>query len=150
MLKDEKLNTVVDWLSRAKYASAELDALNRRLNKIVVPNFGGTIAIDYTKTYVSGRKSQTTENDYNKVMEIVDAIAQKINDVSGVYAEVSKLIYSIDNGLYRTLLSKRYLDGADWYDIAATLRYSVTYTSNELHVKALTGAYDRLKSYKIL
>lgn len=71
-----------------------------------------------------------------KIIERKDALQKKMEELEILAKEVEYKISLLDNEEYRTLLYKRYVEGAEWEDIAMDLYYSERWVY-KLHIKAL-------------
>ena len=71
-----------------------------------------------------------------KIIERKDALQKKMEELEILAKEVAYKISLLDNEEYRTLLYKRYVEGAEWEDIAMDLYYSERWVY-KLHIKAL-------------
>ena len=71
-----------------------------------------------------------------KIIERKDALQKKMEELEILAKEIEYKISLLDNEEHRTILYRRYVEGAEWEDIAMDLYYSERWVY-KLHIKAL-------------
>ena len=123
---------VKNWLSRARAAAAELEALSESKQAAYLR------AVSMTQRYdgdaVSGSRDPHGKMDaYAAYADMVDRKAAELSEVSG---EIFRVIHQAPDGTQRAILTRRYLSFQKWEQIAEAMGY--TYRNViRLHGKAL-------------
>ena len=73
--------------------------------------------------------------DYNAVLPLRDLYREKLAELIEGQLKIEKAIESL-NPTERELMRLRYIDGADWTEVAATIHYEWTQT-HRIHARAL-------------
>ena len=71
-----------------------------------------------------------------KIIDRKAALEQKVEELEVLAKEIEYKISLLDNEDYRTILYKRYVEGAEWEDIAMDMHYGISWIYT-LHRKAL-------------
>lgn len=71
-----------------------------------------------------------------KIIERKEALQKKVEELEVLAKEIEYKISLLENEDYRTLLYKRYVEGAEWQDIAMDMYYGISWIYI-LHRKAL-------------
>ena len=77
-----------------------------------------------------------------KIIDRKAALEQKVEELEVLAKEIEYKISLLDNEDYRTLLYKRYVEGAEWQDIAMDMYYSERWVYKH-HIIAL-AAFEKI------
>ena len=127
-----EMEQVKTWLSRAREAAAELEALEQSKMNLYLR------AVSMTQRYdgdaVSGSRDPHGKMDaYAAYADMVDREATELSTLS---TEIMRVIRQVPDGTQRAILMRRYLSFKKWEQIAEAMGY--TYRNViRLHGKAL-------------
>lgn len=132
---------VKEYLNKVRTIDKEIDAkeeIKEQMRKRLV----NVKATQYREIDVVGGERKTSEDrilDYIEYSEQINELIDKLIDVKMTVVEE---IENIDDGLYRTLLTERYINNKNWDDVAGILGYDSRHTLR-LHNDALR-AFSRV------
>ena len=98
-------------------------------------------ATQYREIDVVGGERKTSEDRILEYIEYSEQINELIDKLIGIKMTVVEEIERIDDGLYRTLLTERYINNKNWENVADILGYDERHTLR-LHNDALRE-FDR-------
>lgn len=131
--------TAKEWLSRARSIEGELDALTEareimeaRLTKGVQTLTGDTV------------QSSKDPHAFDKLGELTWQIMEQTRELDRVKAEIEAVIRKVENGKYRELLVRRYLNGKTFEEVAVKMHYTWRQV-HRLHGRALIAVAEVLK-----
>ena len=131
--------TAKEWLSRARSIEGELDALNEareimeaRLTKGVQTLTGDTV------------QSTKDPHAFDKLGELTWQIMEQTTELDRVKAEIEAVIRKVENGKYRELLVRRYLNGKTFEEVAVKMHYTWRQV-HRIHGRALIAVAEVLK-----
>ena len=99
-------------------------------------------ATSYREIDVQGGIKRTSEDRIIEYIEYSEQINELIDELINLKMTVVEEIENIDDGLYRTLLTERYINNKNWDDVAGILGYDSRHTLR-LHNDALR-AFSRV------
>lgn len=131
--------TAKEWLSRARSIEGELDALNEareimeaRLTKGVQTLTGDTV------------QSTKDPHAFDKLGELTWQIMEQTRELDRAKAEIEAVIRKVENGKYRELLVRRYLNGKTFEEVAVKMHYTWRQV-HRIHGRALIAVAEVLK-----
>lgn len=128
-------DNVKDYLNKIRYIDNEIDA-KEEIKARMRERLTTVKATQHREIDVQGGKRKTNEDrilDYIEYSEQVNELIDKLIDMKMTVVEE---IENIDNGLYRTLLTERYINNKNWEVVAGILDYNERHTLR-LHNDAL-------------
>ena len=72
-----------------------------------------------------------------KIVDLQAEIAEEVNEIVKIRAEIEQTIAAVSDADCRLLLSLRYINGYSWRRIAAKMSYTEDHVTGYLHYKAL-------------
>lgn len=126
---------VKEYLNKVRTIDKEIDAkeeIKEQMRKRLV----NVKATQYREIDVMGGERKTSEDrilDYIEYSEQINELIDKLIDMKMTVVEE---IENIDDGLYRTLLTERYINNKNWEVVANILGYDERHTLR-LHNDAL-------------
>lgn len=131
--------TAKEWLSRARSIEGELDALNEareimeaQLTRAVQTLTGDTV------------QSTKDPHAFDRLGELTWQIMEQTRELDRVKAEIEAVIRKVENGKYRELLVRRYLNGKTFEAVAVEMHYTWRQV-HRLHGRALIAVAEVLK-----
>ena len=128
--------TVKEWLSRAQNINKAIDALIDERDKAFAEACKITAPPSDVER-VSGTHDNATENKFTIYAEYTRMIDVKIDELYATKNEILAAIDAVNDNTYRALLTRYYVNGETWEQIAEELNYSVYWTRSGLHDRAL-------------
>lgn len=96
----------------------------------------GCNAIDYGERVQTSPSVDSIPNEVIRRVELEADISRKIERFLQLKHKIINEIQSLDNAVYVSILYKRYVEYKSYKEIAAELKYNVSYV-RQLHSKAL-------------
>lgn len=123
--------TAKQWLMRARNIDREIDALLHSLSET------RDRVLKITQS-ISGDTVQSTKDPhrYDRLAELEEEIDEKVDNLVRVKAEIVNTVARIDDQRLREILTRRYVDGATFEQIAVDMGFSWRQT-HRLHGEAL-------------
>jgi len=115
-------DNVKDYLNKVRYIDNEIDAkeeIKARMRERLV----SVKATQHREIDVQGGKRKTNEDRILDYIEYSEQINELIDKLIDMKMTVIEQIENIDDGLYRTILTERYINNRKWDDIADILDY---------------------------
>lgn len=133
MTKDELKNIpYLDGLINSKIR--QLDQLRRYRGRL--PTYKGQESVQ------SGSVGDPTASIALKIVQLDEEIAQDIERLMDLKAEVRRLFTKLDDDLkYKSVMELRYLECMSWREVAQSLHFSYKHVF-KLHGEALRRLYD--------
>ena len=128
-------DNVKDYLNKIRYIDNEIDAkeeIKARMRERLV----NIKATQHREIDVQGGKRKTNEDRILDYIEYAEQINELIDKLIGLQRDVMEQIENVDNGLYRTILTERYINNKDWEEVSTLIKYSTRRTM-EHHNDAL-------------
>lgn len=114
---------VKEQLSRVRYIDKEIDAkeevrvqMEKRLTSVK--------ATQWREIDVQGGVRKTTEDRILEYIEYSEHINELIDQLVDLKMTVVEQIENVDDGLYRTILTERYINNKNWEEVAKAINYS--------------------------
>lgn len=114
---------VKEQLNKVRYIDKEIDAkeeikeqMRRRLTSVK--------ATQYREIDVQGGVRKTTEDRILEYIEYSEHINEMIDELVNLKMKTVEKIERIDDGLYRTILTERYINNKDWETVSSLIGYS--------------------------
>lgn len=126
---------IKEYLNKVRTTDKEIDAkeeIKEQMRKRLV----NIKATQYREIDVMGGERKTSEDrilDYIEYSEQINELIDKLIDMKMTVVEE---IENIDDGLYRTILTERYINNKNWEVVASILGYDERHTLR-LHNDAL-------------
>ena len=129
------IDDVKEYLNKVRHIDKEIDAkeeiktqMGRRLTTVS--------ATSYREIDVQGGVKKTSEDRIIEYIEHSEHINEMIDELINLKMKVVDEIERINDGLYRTLLTERYINNKNWEEVAGILGYDSRHTLR-LHNDAL-------------
>ena len=129
------IDEVKDHLNKVRTIDKEIDA-KEEIKEQMRRRLVNVKATQYREIDVMGGERKTSEDrilDYIEYSEQINELIDKLIDMKMTVVEE---IENIDDGLYRTLLTERYINNKNWEVVANILGYDERHTLR-LHNDAL-------------
>lgn len=134
------MRTIIDdakeYLNKVRYIDNEIDAkeeIKARMRERLV----NIKATQHREIDVQGGKRKTNEDRILDYIEYAEQINELIDKLINLKMTVVEQIEQIDDGLYRTILTERYVNNRKWDDVAEILGYEDTRPLFRIHNDAL-------------
>lgn len=127
------------WLSRARNLDKEVNALLRA--KMEERDRLSTITTSTADVRV---RSSGDLHKFDRLIELENKIDEIIDRELAVKQEIIELIDKVQNRVYKTLLTDRYIRFLTWERIAVDMHYSYQHVADRLRIKALSVVADLL------
>jgi hypothetical protein len=134
------VRTIIDdakeYLNKVRYIDNEIDAkeeIKARMRERLV----NIKATQHREIDVQGGKRKTNEDRILDYIEYAEQINELIDKLINLKMTVVEQIEQIDDGLYRTILTERYVNNRKWDDVAEILGYEDTRPLFRIHNDAL-------------
>ena len=114
---------VKEYLNKIRYVDNEINAkeeIKEQMRKRLV----NVKATQYREIDVVGGERKTSEDRILDYIEYSEQINELIDKLIGIKMTVVEEIERIDDGLYRTLLTERYINNKNWETVAGLIGYS--------------------------
>lgn len=128
------IKEIKEWLSRAKKADAEINALIAERDRALISATNVVPFVQCDKVQTSHVNS--SENKFVNYAAYSELIDKCIDGLYEIKKEILENINKIDDSTVRTLLILRYLNFETWERIACKMNYSYKQVCR-LHSKAL-------------
>ena len=139
-----EMEQVRNWLSRARSAAAELEALEE--NQTRINSRAVSVTASYSGDHVSGTKDPHKMDNYlDGVERYSQLIERRIAALAAISEEIFRVVCQVPEGKERAVLIRRYLDCSSWEAIAEAMRYTRRNISR-LHGKALLSIKSILEA----
>lgn len=125
---------VKEFLKNGRKLNFEIDELIKERDKAFALACGG--AVKYDDERVQTSPGNVTENKFINYAEITAEIDRKIDELYAYRIEMHHLINTIDNSLYRAVLTARYINCDTWEKIADNMGYDIRHI-HRIHGRAL-------------
>ena len=138
------IDEVKDHLNKVRTIDKEIDA-KEEIKEQMRRRLVNVKATQYREIDVMGGERKTSEDrilDYIEYSEQINELIDKLIDMKMTVVEE---IENIDDGLYRTLLTERYINNKNWEVVANILGYDERHTLR-LHNDALR-AFSKSNNY---
>ena len=115
-------DNVKDYLNKVRYIDNEIDAkeeIKARMRERLV----NIKATQHREIDVQGGKRKTNEDRILDYIEYAEQINELIDKLIDMKMTVIEQIENVDNGLYRTILTERYINNKNWEDVAKAINY---------------------------
>ena len=116
-------DNVKEYLNKVRTIDKEIDAkeeikvqMRKRLTSVK--------ATQYREIDVQGGVRKTNEDRILEYIEYSETINELIDKLIDLKMTAIKRIENIDDGLYRTLLTERYVNNKSWEEVARAIDYS--------------------------
>lgn len=117
------IDDVKEYLNKVRHIDKEIDAkeeiktqMGRRLTTVS--------ATSYREIDVQGGVKKTSEDRIIEYIEYSEHINEMIDELINLKMKVVDEIERINDGLYRTLLTERYINNKNWEEVANRIQYS--------------------------
>lgn len=111
--------TAKEWLQRGWKLDKEINALlslraeARRRALSISPSYKGDVV-----------QSSANPHKFDKLVELESLIDARVDELTGIRAEILTAIAQVPDARYRTLLIERYTEFKTWEQIAVDMGYS--------------------------
>ena len=129
-----------EYLNKVRTIDKEIDA-KEEIKEQMRRRLVNVKATQYREIDVMGGERKTSEDRILDYIEYSEQINELIDKLIGIKMTVVEEIERIDDGLYRTLLTERYINNKNWENVADILGYDERHTLR-LHNDALRE-FDR-------
>lgn len=138
----DKARKAHNYLQQIRNIALKIDALNVALQEIEEQNPANVRAVQYDAVKVQTSPKSDTMTGYIAIKERYqkDLLAVKV-EYTEKQNEAIKRIHKIPNGLYVDILTRRYVAGQKWVDIADNLNFILRWT-HTLGVRAMEAFTD--------
>ena len=113
---------IKEYLNKVRYIDNEIDAkeevkaqMRKRLTSVK--------ATQWREIDVQGGIRKTNEDRILEYVEYSEHINELIDDLIDLKMTVVEQIESVDDGLYRTILTERYINNKNWEEVAKAINY---------------------------
>ena len=127
--------TLKDELRAVRHAHLRAEALCARAERYREMAMRATGRADAVRTSGTSRHSKV-ETYVLELIEVHEELQKEIARLRAKASRAEKLIATLEDDRYRTVLQLRYLCGYDWQDIADRLHFSLRWV-HKLHGEAL-------------
>lgn len=123
--------TAKEWLQRGWKLDKEINALlslraeARRRALSISPSYKGDVV-----------QSSANPHKFDKLVELESLIDARVDELTGIRAEILAAIAQVPDARYRTLLIERYTEFKTWEQIAVDMNYSFRRVT-QMHGEAL-------------
>ena len=110
---------VRQWLGRARGINREIEAKEEELQR------ARDAVTRITQNYESdGAQSSKDPHKFDRIVEYVDFVREKLNELYAVKTEIAFVINQIPNSRQRVALEKYYIGGKTWEEVAVEMHYN--------------------------
>ena len=113
---------VKEYLNKIRYIDNEINA-KEEIKQRMYERLASVKATQYREIDVQGGIRKTSEDRILEYIEYSEHINELIDGLVNLKMTVVEEIEKIDDGLYRTILTERYINNRKWDDIAGILDY---------------------------
>lgn len=122
MIKISNADEVKEYLNKMRYIDNEIDA-KEEIKQQMRKRLTSVQATQYREIDVQGGIRKTNEDRIIEYIEYSEQINELIDELVNLKMTVVEEVENIDDGLYRTILTERYINNRKWNDIADLLDY---------------------------
>lgn len=130
-----KENVAKEWLNRGRKLNSEINSLIKKQQRAFEQACNTTSPLQQDK--VQSSKGNTAESNMIRYADYNDKINKKVNELHEVKKEILSAISKLDNKVYKTLLTERYIKFSRWEQVAKSINKTCTNTKARLHRSAL-------------
>ena len=109
-------------LSKVRYIDNEIDA-KEEIKQQMRKRLTSVKATQYREIDVQGGVRKTNEDRILEYVEYSEQINELIDKLINRKMTVVEQIEQIDDGLYRTILTERYINNKSWEDVSKAINY---------------------------
>lgn len=134
--------TTKEWFSRGRRLDDHINSLLSTRDKLkasaesITPNYDGLV-VDGTKD----------PHKYDGLVAMEDMIDREIDRLYDIKQEILTVVLQMQDTRYRDVLTKRYIDGLSWEQIAVDMKYDYFYVKGALHGNALKAAEEHIPKH---
>ena len=136
MIKISNVDEVKEYLNKIRYIDNEINA-KEEIKQRMYERLTSVKATQYREIDVQGGIRKTSEDRIIEYTEYSEQINELIDELINLKMTVVEQIEQIDDGLYRTILTERYVNNRKWDDVAEILGYEDTRPLFRIHNDAL-------------
>jgi hypothetical protein len=130
-----KENVAKEWLNRGRKLNSEINSLIKKQQRALEQACNTTSPLQQDK--VQSSKGNTAESNMIRYADYNDKINKKVDELREVKKEILSAISKLDNKVYKTLLTERYIKFSRWEQVAKSINKTCTNTKARLHRSAL-------------
>ena len=123
MIKISNVDEVKEHLNKIRYVDNEINA-KEEIKQRMYERLASVKATQYREIDVQGGIRKTNEDRILEYIEYSEHINELIDELVNLKMTVVEEVEKIDDGLYRTILTERYINNKDWVDVADLIGYS--------------------------
>ena len=136
MIKISNVDEVKEYLNKIRYIDNEINA-KEEIKQRMYERLTSVKATQYREIDVQGGIRKTSEDRIIEYIEYSEQINELIDELIKLKMTVVEQIEQIDDGLYRTILTERYVNNRKWDDVAEIMGYEDTRPLFRIHNDAL-------------
>lgn len=114
---------VKEYLNKVRHIDNEIDA-KEEIREQMRKRLTTVKATQYREINVQGGKRKTDEDRILEYMEYSEHINELIDELVSLKMKVVGEIENLESGLYRIILTERYINNKDWEVVAKAVGYS--------------------------
>ena len=122
MSKISIVEDIKEYLSKVRYIDNEIDA-KEEIKQQMRKRLTSVKATQYREIDVQGGERKTNEDRILEYIEYSENINELIDKLINRKMTVVEQIEQIDDGLYRTILTERYINNKSWEDVSKAINY---------------------------
>ena len=122
MSKISIVEDIKEYLSKVRYIDNEIDA-KEEIKSQMRKRLTSVKATQYREIDVQGGVRKTNEDRILEYVEYSEQINELIDKLIDLKMTTVEQIENIDDGLYRTILTERYINNKSWEDVAKAINY---------------------------
>lgn len=131
--------TVIQWLSRARNVSREVEILERSRRE----EYERVTAIASQLSGSAGVSATKNPHKFDRLAEYSEALQRREEELLTLKREISDAISRVEESRYRILLHLRYCDCRSWLEIQYAMQYSKS-SCHRIHSEAVACVADML------
>ena len=116
------MEDIKEYLSKVRYIDNEIDA-KEEIKQQMRKRLTSVKATQYREIDVQGGVRKTNEDRILEYVEYSEQINELIDKLIDLKMTTVEQIENIDDGLYRTILTERYINNKSWEDVAKAINY---------------------------
>lgn len=116
------MDEVKEYLNKIRYVDNEINA-KEEIKQRMYERLASVKATQYREIDVQGGIRKTNEDRILEYIEYSEHINELIDELVNLKMTVVEKVENIDDGLYRTILTERYINNKDWIDVAKAINY---------------------------
>src|SRR5699024_8143519 len=113
---------IKEYLSKVRYNDNEIDA-KEEIKSQMRKRLTSVKATQNREIDVKGGGRKTNENRIMEYIKYSEQINELIDELINLKMTVVEQIEQIDDGLYRTILTERYINNKSWEDVSKAINY---------------------------